>query len=342
MGVAGRWTGSDLRRSAVGRDGPSEQTSDYYWRLDTDHARIVDPGSTVTEFPLGHSLGHDLGVEQADKLDLLFPLDQVGGDPRNAKFTLEFRGRSPQTEGGVIRVLAKLSTGVESYVDLLGEQHTQIIFSALLPDEQFVEDSTFLDVGRVDVTAEADCETSLFSGESVAKLDGENSVMWIRLVAGSPGIAATNEVDLSDISLLCHFVDYPAPPSGPMDAVVGDDERLRDRQHGQPRPRSRVSVALSAVLERPVGTGDDRTGLEPEQVPRQDVVHAGSFPPHGPGPKLRRSRGHEPLADRSGRPGHGRRRPVGDPCREHRCDRPAAGRSRRCVLLRRFRRRLGR
>lgn len=199
--------------------------SGYYWRVDPGYALLVEAGSTGSEYTLGHTLGRELAIGQKDRLEVLFPLDRVKGDPRNAKYTLQWRGKASAelqaTGGQKVKVLAKLSQDTSDFLEKLSWQRTQIMLSPLNPKALFIPDSSFLEVGSVTVGGDAVYETAAFLGDGFAKPHGGDWLLWLRVSVANPEGAA-GEVDLHDFSLLCHYVDYPATPRGPATATIGE------------------------------------------------------------------------------------------------------------------------
>jgi hypothetical protein len=235
------------------------EISGYYWRLDPPFAALVTPGATGSDYPRGHTMGLALRQGQADKLELLFPLDSVRGDPRKAKYSLKLQAKGKTPGLDRIEVFAKRSAGTESFVDSLNRQRTQIIFSPLT-SPQLIGDASFLQVASLPVEADSAYETAAFPGESAAKLEGGHWVLWMRLrVDGtaSPGSdEATSTLDLGQISLLCHFVDYPEKPLGPESPGVGEAARYLTKSsdnHGFPVEYRWVSIRFwNSLFERGV------------------------------------------------------------------------------------------
>jgi hypothetical protein len=232
--------GSPLRALEVVSAGPQaagsvpaalslERVSGYYWRQRGPTAEVVEAGSTGSAFVGGHLLGRALAAGETDRLELLVPLARVGGDPRNAKYTLRLRARGASgggvepSQGTFVRVLVRSASqgayGVPTWVEALNRQRTQIIFSPIAPQPTFVDDTGFVEVGRLEIGADGLHETPEFRGSATARREGGGHILWVRLALESAGSAAgtAGEVDLGDLSLLSRFVDFPTvegPPAG--------------------------------------------------------------------------------------------------------------------------------
>src|SRR5262249_45696194 len=120
---------------------------------------------------------------------------------------------------------------------------------SLNANAQFVGDSSFLRVASLSVDADQAYETPQFLGDGLARLEGGHWVLWVRLRVANPAATGSQEaastVDLGQISLLCHFVEYPDPPEGPGNAGIGEITRYVPRSpdtHGFPVESRWVSI----------------------------------------------------------------------------------------------------
>ncbi len=195
----------------------------YYWRHTSTDAWLVSPASTGSDYSSGHTMGKDLSYLWKDRLELVFPLSSVLGDPIHAKFTIKFRGKGKTLLGDILNVYVRPRTSGADVIAGLNWQRDQINGPSW--SGQYYSDSGFTLIDNIDFDADALYESPQFNGSDVVQDQSGNPIIWLRLKVEDPGLGSDYTVDLSSISVYGHCVSYPDKPSGHTSVYLGETHR---------------------------------------------------------------------------------------------------------------------